>query len=50
MIGSKTLAEIEEHAIVATLKETSGNQTKAAKVLGLNQSTIARKLQKYKLI
>ena len=47
MIGSRTLAEIEEHAIVATLKETSGNRTKAARVLGISDRTIREKMKKY---
>ena len=45
----KTLAEIERAAIERTLEETGGDKAAAARVLGINKSTLYRKLQKYSL-
>ncbi|MBY6127765.1 sigma-54 dependent transcriptional regulator [Qipengyuania aquimaris] len=42
-----TLAEIERMAIEAAIRRTNGNITKAAKNLGVNPSTIYRKLEKW---
>jgi propionate catabolism operon transcriptional regulator len=42
---NKTLAEIEKDIIHAVLKEENMNQTKAAKRLGINRSTLWRKLK-----
>jgi DNA-binding NtrC family response regulator len=47
-LGSMSLAEIEKHAIVATLKQTDGNQLKAAKVLGISDRTIREKIKQYR--
>jgi DNA-binding NtrC family response regulator len=48
MIGSTSLAEIEQHAIIETLKNTEGNQLKAAKVLGISDRTIREKVKQYR--
>jgi DNA-binding NtrC family response regulator len=45
-----TLEELERHHIERVLEVTSGNRPKAAKILGINPSTIYRKLEKYNLI
>jgi len=45
----KTLAELERVAIERTLEETGGDKAAAARVLGINKSTLYRKLQKYSL-
>jgi two-component system response regulator AtoC len=47
-LGSMSLAEIERHAIVATLEQTDGNQVKAAKVLGISDRTIREKVKQYR--
>ncbi|MFC0470933.1 PrpR N-terminal domain-containing protein [Halalkalibacter kiskunsagensis] len=41
---SKTLAEIEKEVILTVLKEENMNQTKAAKRLGINRTTLWRKI------
>ena len=45
----QTLQEAEQTAIIAALDATNGNHTKAAQVLGINRSTLLRKIQKYHL-
>jgi transcriptional regulator of acetoin/glycerol metabolism len=42
-LSGKTPEEIEKSAIHATLKSVSGNQTEAAKVLGIAYSTLYEK-------
>jgi len=44
-----TLDEIERRHIERVLEVTGGNRPKAAKILGINVSTIYRKLEKYNL-
>jgi transcriptional regulator with PAS, ATPase and Fis domain len=44
-----TLEELEKRHIQRVLEVTGGNRPKAAKILGINASTIYRKLEKYKL-
>jgi two-component system, NtrC family, response regulator AtoC len=44
-----TLDEIEREAILITLRAVDGNQSKAARVLGVSRATLLRKLQKYEL-
>ena len=44
-----TLDEIEREAILITLRAVAGNQSKAARVLGISRATLLRKLQKYEL-
>ena len=39
----------EESSILWALNECGGNQTKAAKLLGINRSTLWRKMQKYNM-
>jgi Fis family transcriptional regulator len=43
------LAEIEPPLLQATLRQTGGNQSEAAKVLGISRSTLRKKLQMYRL-
>jgi DNA-binding NtrC family response regulator len=42
-----SLDEIERHAIEATLDYTSGDKTKAARLLNIGRKTIYRKLEQY---
>ena len=44
-----TLDELEKRHIKRVLKVTGGNRPKAAKILGINVSTVYRKLEKYNL-
>jgi Fis family transcriptional regulator, factor for inversion stimulation protein len=41
------MREIEPPLLETTLKRTGGNQTKAAKYLGMNRSTLRKKLKQY---
>ena len=45
-----TLEELERRHIERVLEVTGGNRPKAARILGINPSTIYRKLEKYNLI
>jgi DNA-binding NtrC family response regulator len=42
--GFPTLAELEHRHIDAALERTGGNRTRAAEILGISRSTLARKL------
>ena len=43
----RSLAEVEETHIRTTLESLNGNQTKAAKLLGISRSTLWRKMKEY---
>ncbi|MDH5769483.1 MAG: Fis family transcriptional regulator [Nitrospirota bacterium] len=43
------LSEVEKSLILIILKETEGNQLKAAKTLGINRNTLRAKIQEYKI-
>jgi DNA-binding NtrC family response regulator len=43
----RTMQEIEKEAILRTLRETEGNRTKAAEILGIGLRTLQRKLKEY---
>jgi DNA-binding NtrC family response regulator len=42
-----TMDQIEREAILRTLKETGGNRTRAAEILGIGLRTLQRKLKEY---
>ena len=42
------LAQVERQAILETLKQAKGNQTKAAKVLGISDRTLRDKVRRYR--
>jgi len=42
----RTLAEVEQAHIEAVLKSAGGNQSQAARILGINNTTLWRKLKK----
>lgn len=48
-LGSVSLNELEKQAIVDTLAKTKGNREKAAKVLGIGERTLYRKIKEYNL-
>ncbi len=47
-IGGIPLEQLERQAILETLRQTSGNQTKAAKVLGISDRTLREKMRRYR--
>lgn len=47
-LGRVPLVEIEQRAILETLRRTSGNQAKAAKVLGISDRTLRYKIRRYR--
>lgn len=47
-VGGIPLADLERQAILETLRQTSGNQTKAAKVLGISDRTLREKMRRYR--
>jgi DNA-binding NtrC family response regulator len=47
-VGGRALADLEKQAILETLRQTSGNQTKAAKVLGIIDRTLREKMRRYR--
>jgi two-component system response regulator HydG len=48
-LGSVPLNELEKQAIIETLKKTSNNREKAAKILGIGERTLYRKIKEYNL-
>lgn len=47
-VGGMPLEAVEQRAILETLRRTDGNQTKAAKVLGISDRTLRCKIKKYR--
>ncbi|HEY3321177.1 MAG TPA: sigma-54 dependent transcriptional regulator [Planctomycetota bacterium] len=47
--GRKSLDEVERQAILATLRITGGDRTACARILGIDKSTLYRKLKRYDL-
>ena len=48
-LAGRTMENIEEEAVRETLKLTNGNRASAAKLLGIGERTLYRKIQKYDL-
>ena len=46
---ANSLTDIEKEVIFKVLKEVKGNITKASRVLGIDRSTLYRKIEKYKI-
>ena len=46
-LGGIPLVQVEKQAILDTLRQTSGNKTKAAKVLGISDRTLRDKVKRY---
>ena len=43
------ISEVEKSLISLVLKETDGNQLKAARALGINRNTLRAKIKEYKI-
>lgn len=48
-LAGLTLAELERRCIADTLARTNGNREKAAKMLGIGERTLYRKIERYGL-
>jgi len=48
-LGTVSLNELEKQAIIDTLTKTGNNREKAAKILGIGERTLYRKIKEYKL-
>jgi DNA-binding NtrC family response regulator len=48
-LGSVSLNELEKQAIIETLAKTGNNREKAAKILGIGERTLYRKIKEYDL-
>lgn len=48
ILAGMPLAQVERQAILETLKQTNGNQTRAAKVLGISDRTLRDKIRQYR--
>jgi two-component system response regulator HydG len=48
-LGAVSLNELEKQAIEETLAKTKGNREKAAKILGIGERTLYRKIKEYNL-
>jgi two-component system response regulator HydG len=49
VMGDVSLNELEKQAIEETLAKTKGNREKAAKILGIGERTLYRKIKEYNL-
>jgi DNA-binding NtrC family response regulator len=47
-LGGIPLEQVEKQAILDTLRQTNGNRTKAAKVLGISDRTLREKIRRYR--
>ena len=43
------LSEVEPPLLIQTMKYANNNQSKAAKILGINRTTLRTKLKKYNI-
>jgi len=48
-LGGMSLSDLERQAIADTLAQTEGNREKAAKILGIGERTLYRKIKEYDL-
>ena len=47
-LGGIPLEQIEQWAILDTIRQTGGNKTKAAKVLGISDRTLLERMHRYR--
>ena len=47
---TQSLEEVEKEHIMVVLKESGGNQSQAAKILGINRKTLYKKMHKYQIL
>ena len=47
LTGGKTMREVERDTIIKTLRQTDGNRTHAAKILGISRRTLQNKIKEY---
>ncbi len=47
MTGGKTMREVERDTIIKTLRQTEGNRTRSAKILGISRRTLQNKIKEY---
>jgi DNA-binding NtrC family response regulator len=47
LTGGKTMREVERDTIIKTLRQTEGNRTHAAKILGISRRTLQNKIKEY---
>ncbi|HLB74905.1 MAG TPA: helix-turn-helix domain-containing protein, partial [Sedimentisphaerales bacterium] len=47
-LGGIPLVQVEKQAIMDTLRQTAGNKTQAAKVLGISDRTLRDKVRRYR--
>ena len=47
-LGGVPLVQVEQRAILDTLRQTAGNQTKAARLLGISDRTLRGKIRRYR--
>ena len=45
--GIVSIAEMEKHAILGTIRQLKGDKLMAAKLLGIGKTTLYRKLKEY---
>ena len=48
-LHTTVMSEVEKAVISIVLKETKGNQLKAARTLGINRNTLRTKIKEYKI-
>jgi two-component system, NtrC family, response regulator HydG len=47
LTGGRTMREVERDTIIKTLRQTDGNRTHAAKILGISRRTLQNKIKEY---
>jgi len=50
VVAPKTLEDMERDYIVTVLERTGGNQSEAAKLLGINRKTLYKKIHKFQIL